>query len=77
MTVDFETDDSAAACCVRLAADFLVPLAEGFLDPVSPRPAPEADRLSDSSATPPPVLTSTASGTAGDSSALRAKRCRP
>ena len=79
LTVDFETGDSAAALVagVRLAADFLVALAEGFLDPASPRPAPEADRLSDSSATAPPELKSTASGTAGDSSALRAKRCRP
>ena len=78
MTVDFETGDSVAALVagVRLAADFLVPLAEGFLNPGSPRPAPEAARLPDSSATAPPELKSTASDTADDSSAWRAKGCR-
>ena len=76
MTVDFDTGASAAALVagVRLAADLLVPLAEGLLDPLSPRAAPEADRLSDSSTAPPPGLTSTASGAAGKFSDLRTKR---
>ena len=79
LTVDFETTDSAAALVAgpRLAADFLVPLAGGFLDPASPRLTAEADRLSDSGATVPAGLESGATGTAGDSSALRGKRCRP
>ena len=76
LTVDFDTGASAAALVagVRLAADLLVPLAEGLLDPESPRAAPEADRLSDSSTAPPPGLTSTASGAAGKFSDLRTKR---
>src|SRR3954452_14716803 len=75
LTADFDTGDSAAALVaeVRLAADFLVPLANGLLDPASPRPAPEAGRLSDPAAAPPPELTSPA-GAAGRFSALRAER---
>jgi len=76
LTVDFDKGDLAVALAagVRLAADFLVPLAEGLPDLVSPRAAPEADRLTDSSVAPPPELTSTASGPASKFSALRTKR---
>jgi hypothetical protein len=78
LTVALETGDTAAVLLagVRLAAAFLVPLAEGFVNPIFPRPAPGAERLPDSSATRP-APERAASDTAGDSSGLRARRCRP
>ena len=74
LAVAFETGVWAAAlgAGVRLAAAFLVRFAGGVLDPASTRAAPDADRSPDASAVLPPVLESTASGTAGDSSGLRA-----
>jgi hypothetical protein len=80
LPVDFGAGDAVAAALVgevRLAAGFLVPFVGPLLNRASFRPAPEVDRLSGSSVTAPPLLKSTASGTAGDSSVVRAKRCRP
>ncbi len=76
--MDFETGDSAAALVaeVRLAADFLVPFAEGFLDPAScdrSGSGPVVRFLRHCAA----VARVDRLGYRGDSSALRAKRCRP